>query len=261
VHRLLAAEGLPVPGHLAFCANAPEEGAEFVERHGPCVVKPADGTGGGAGVTGGLRTKGDLMRAALKGSRWSDRLLVERQAPGLVYRLLLLEGELLDVVRRRPPCVTGDGSSTVMELIEAENERRLATKSLVGSLLRPDLDMMLALRAAGRSLDSVLPEGLTLPVKTITSQNGAADNETHRDPPAPELVEAARRAAEIVGLRLAGVDVVTPDPARPLDEAGGAIIEVNGHPGLTHHYEVADRAGATEVAVPILRRLLDGPDR
>jgi D-alanine-D-alanine ligase-like ATP-grasp enzyme len=34
------------------------------------------------------------------------------------------------------------------------------------------------------------------------------------------------------------------------------VLEVNGAPGLSHHYHVADRAQATRVAVPILEKLL-----
>jgi D-alanine-D-alanine ligase-like ATP-grasp enzyme len=64
-----------------------------------------------------------------------------------------------------------------------------------------------------------------------------------------------------VGLRLAGVDVITPDASRPLEEAGGVVAEVNGTPGIHHHYHVADRANATPVAVPILERALQQNER
>jgi cyanophycin synthetase len=59
-----------------------------------------------------------------------------------------------------------------------------------------------------------------------------------------------------VGLRLAGVDVITPDASRPLEEAGGVVAEVNGTPGIHHHYHVADPANATRVAIPILGKVL-----
>ena len=58
---------------------------------------------------------------------------------------------------------------------------------------------------------------------------------------------------------MAGVDLVTADLSRPLAESGGAILEVNGTPGLHYHYEVADRPSATHVAIPILRALLGCP--
>ena len=78
------------------------------------------------------------------------------------------------------------------------------------------------------------------------------------EPLDPGLVEACRRAAAAVGLRLAGVDVITPDASQPLESAGGVVAEVNGTPGIHHHYHVADTAKATPVAVPILERVLQG---
>jgi cyanophycin synthetase len=82
-----------------------------------------------------------------------------------------------------------------------------------------------------------------------------------RDGPSEVLVDEARAAVEAVGLRLAGVDLITGDLSGRLAEAGGAIIEVNGTPGLDYHYDVADPERATRVAIPLLHRLLsEAPD-
>jgi cyanophycin synthetase len=174
-----------------------------------------------------------------------------------VYRFLLLDGELLDVVRRRPPTVVGDGRSSVDELIAAENSRRLEADGEEGLwLLRADLDLVLALERQGLRPSAVPDAGRRVAVKSVTNQNRAEDNETVREEISEELVAEARHAAELVGLRLAGVDLVTTDLTRPLVESGGVILEVNCTPGLHHHLLVADRAGATDVATPILRKLL-----
>jgi cyanophycin synthetase len=221
-----------------------------------CVVKPASGTDRGTGVTGGIRRRDDLVRACVRAARWDERVLIERQVPGRVYRLLFLDGELLDAVARSRPSVVGDGRSTVADLIAAENRRRLATGGRDGlSLVTIDLDCVLALRAAGLGIRSVLAEGVSAEVKSATSQNRAGDNETTRDL-APQLVEEASKAAGVVGARLAGVDVITPDPTQSLTAAGGAILEVNTTPGFNPHYLVADQAATSQVAVPILRALL-----
>src|SRR5439155_20911874 len=90
------------------------------------------------------------------------------------------------------------------------------------------------------------------------NDNRIEDTETIREGLAPALVDASRRAASAVGLRVAGVDVITPDASKPLEEAGGVVAEVNGTPGIHHHYHVADAANATPVAVPILERVLQG---
>ena len=257
VHEMLSAAGLPLPEHHEFDASKLDGALEFLKGGVPCVVKPTGGAYG-SGTTTGVRTPEQLLRARLRGARVGRRLLIERQAEGDMYRFLFCDGELLDAVRRRPPRVTGDGRSTIRELIAAENASRLDPAHPVSMpILRVDLDCLFSLEAAGLSLRSVLPEGQTVAVKTVTSQNRISDNETVREPVAPELVEEARLAAAQVGVRLAGVDLITTDLSRSLKESGGVIIEVNGTPGLHYHYQVADEGNATRVAVPILRRLLE----
>jgi D-alanine-D-alanine ligase-like ATP-grasp enzyme len=183
--------------------------------------------------------------------------MVERQARGDVYRFLFLDGELLDVVRRHPPTVTGDGESSVRDLIEAENRRRIEAGGDAGlSLITATLDAVFTLAASGLDLSSVPTAGARVQVKTVTNQGGPSDNHTVHEPVSPDLVAEARAAAAAVGVRLAGVDLITTDVTASLHTTGGVIIEVNGGPGLHHHYHVADREGATRVAVPILRRLL-----
>lgn len=94
-------------------------------------------------------------------------------------------------------------------------------------------------------------------VKSATSENGPHENVTVRARPAAAVVRDAVAAVRVIGLRFAGVDVVTPDLGRDLRDVGGAIVEVNGTPGLRYHYVVAERTSADRVAVPVLNRLLD----
>jgi cyanophycin synthetase len=168
-----------------------------------------------------------------------------------------LDGELLDVVRSLPAHVTGDGRSTIEALIAAENARRVAANGAAGlSPQNVNLDMVFELEHAGLRLSSVLPAGRTIALGTVTNNNDVEDNETFSGELAPELIAEARSAQSAVGLRLSGVDVITTDPTRPLADSGGVITEVNGTPGLHHHYLVAHPDEATRVAIPILERLL-----
>jgi D-alanine-D-alanine ligase-like ATP-grasp enzyme len=256
VQRLLSERGIPVPDWRELDAGD-RSGALAFARAGPCVVKPA-GQSGGSGVTAGVRGPRELRRALVRASRLDRRVIIERQAPGDVYRLLFLDGELLDVIRRRPPTLEGDGRSTVAELVAAENRRRMAARGRAGlTLLYVDLDAVLTLEREGLGLASVPDAGSRLKVKSVTSQNRVEDNETVRGGLADELVAEAARAVAALGLRLAGVDLMTPDPGLSLAAAGGAVIEVNGTPGLHYHYLVADPAGATAVASTVLRRMLE----
>lgn len=260
--RLVTGAGLPTPEHAVFNARDLDPALAFLRDTGaPCVVKPVDGAGGSA-TTPGVRTAGDLRRARMRAARAHRRLMIERQVPGDVYRVLLLDGRLLGAIRRRPPTLTGDGRSTIAELIAAENERRFAAaRGERPWLLRADLDCVLTLAALGLTLSSVPAAGARVQVKTAVSQNAADDNETADHALAGALVDDAATAAHAVGVRLAGVDLITPDPARALADGGGVILEVNATPGLHYHYEVRDRASATPVMVPVLAALLDDGGR
>ncbi len=263
VHARLRELGIPVADHVEFEFSDPAPALEFLRAAGgPCVLKPASGTGGGYGTTAGIDSTVRLMRARLATGKPGSRLLLERQVEGVVYRLLFLDGELIDVLRHRPPRVTGDGHSTVEQLIAAENARRVRANGSAGlSLLGVCLDTIFALERLGLGLGSVLAEDRTVAVQTVTNNNRVEDTETVTSEVAPELAAEARTAAEAVGLRLAGVDVITPDGTRSLRAAGGIVAEVNGSPGIHHHYHVANPTGATPVATAILERVLEAASR
>lgn len=258
IHARLTGAGIPVPEHLDFDRRDLAAGVEFLrDAAGPCVVKPGSGSGGGWGLASNVVTRAQLTRAVLNASRYSDRILIERQEDGTLHRILVLDGEVIDVVRRRSPTVEGDGGSPVRELVAAENRRRLDAVGEAGLWpLRIDLDCLFTLEARGQSLDSVPAEGEVVTVKHVTNENRLEDNETVREPLGADLQEECRLAAELVGLRLAGIDAILRETSRSMAEAGGVVLEVNGAPGLSHHYHVADRAQATPVAVPILEALL-----
>jgi D-alanine-D-alanine ligase-like ATP-grasp enzyme len=257
VHQLLAAEGLPVPEYAFFDADDLTPALEFLARgDGPCVVKPTD-LQGGTVTTSGIRTAADLRRARLRARRVSRRLLIERQVPGDNYRLLFLDGQLLDVVRRYVPRVTGDGRSSVRDLLGAENARRYRTNGGAATWeLIADLDTVFTLEQQGLSLGSVPAAGESVIVRTVVNANGPEFNESVRDQVGDALISDAARAADRVGVRLAGVDVITTDCRRPLSDTAGVILEVNATPGLHYHYETRNPHQGVPVLIPILQALL-----
>jgi cyanophycin synthetase len=253
-YRLLADAGLPVPEHALMSVRAVADAEAFVARvGGPCIVKPARG-GGGAGVTGEVRTPAQLRRALVSAARFDSDVLLEHQVAGDSYRVLLLDGEVLDVIKRARPTITGDGRSTIEELMFREYATRIAADDASG--LKPfvvDLDCLFTLAAAGRTIHTVLAAGEAARLKTATNFNSADESETLPAPYPEALIDLARRAATAVGSRLAGVDVVAADSSAA---AGAVVLEVNATPGLTHHYNVADPSSSSRIAVPILAALL-----
>jgi len=255
-HRLLAAEGLPVPRHATFSLKDIAPAARFMESlGGDCVVKPAGGTGGGRGITTGIRTHCQLARAAAAAAVYADALMIEEQVVGDNYRLLYLDGKLIDAFVRRLPSVKGDGRSTVRRLVKLHNEERLRRGAgLSQVLLTIDLDMRRTLAKQGLSLRSVPDTGRTVTLKTVVNENCGDDNSTVTQILHRSIVTDCARAAAALSARFVGIDLVMRDPTVSLAESGGVVLEVNGTPNLYYHYHKRD--GCQPVAVPLLRKLL-----
>lgn len=255
VYKLLRERGIPVPSHMLCARGDWAKAWSFVRAAaGPCVVKPARGSAGGDGITTGVRTRGRLAAAmVMAGSNCGD-IVIEQQIAGHVYRLLFLDGDFLDAVLRRPPVVKGDGTSTVRELIDAENRHRTdggiqASQTLV----KIDPEMRNTLADQGYGLHSVPASGSLVRLKNVVADNRREDNVAVAASMCAEVIQAAAAAAEAVGARLAGVDIMTPDPGVPLSAAGGVVIEVNTSPG--HYYHYLREGEIVPLATIILERL------
>jgi cyanophycin synthetase len=256
MYSLLAEQGLPIPRHLEFSSSEIAKAVEFLDScPGPCVVKPACGTGGGLGVTTGIRSPWALARAAWSAARHGGTVLIEEQATGDNYRLLYLDGRLLDTVLRHPPSVVGNGRSTVAQLVDQANAERVRQGfGLAHVLLGVDMDMRHALAEQGLTLRAVPQQGRRVIVKTATNENSSRDNVSATAQVCKAVVAAGAKAAAATGIRLAGVDIITRDPTVPLEESGGLILEVNSPPGYYWHYQKRDES--FPVAVHVLEALM-----
>jgi D-alanine-D-alanine ligase-like ATP-grasp enzyme len=256
VNEMLKRDSLPVPNGLSYTLSQMKRAWYFLRcQDVPCVVKPVSETGGGHGVTTGVETQWQLVQASARAANWGRELLIERQVDGENYRLLYLDGVLIDALHRGAPTVVGDGRSSIRQLIRRENLERVRNGRAVLGPITIDLDCRSTLFRAGLSLRSVPAQRELVRVKTATNESSERDNETVFKQVGPSLVRQGARAAEIVGARLAGVDVITKDLTLPLDGLG-VIVEVNTTPGIKFHYMVRNPDQGEDVAVPILRRLL-----
>lgn len=254
VHEVLRARSIPTPDYATFSLNRLPVALDFLRSHTPCVVKPAAGTGAGAGVTTGITTTRQLINAAIAAAGHGDELLIEQQITGANLRLLYLDGRLLDAVERRPPTVVGDGSSTISRLVRSANQDRRERGSRAAQVfLKYDLDMERTLAEQGLSWHAVPEVGCVVRVKTVINDNAAVDNVSVVDVVANDIVEAGRQAAEAIDARLAGVDVVTPDLTTDLSSSGGVVLEINTTPGLYIH----EGKQPLPVAVSILEACLN----
>lgn len=234
---LLQSCGVPVPeGRMVDSAEDAWDAAEDIGV--PVVVKPYDGNHG-RGVFTNLMTREEVETAYAVAIEEGNGVIVERFIPGNEHRLLVVGGRVAAAAMGETASVVGDGKSTIEELIESQinsDPRRGSTEDHPLNCVRLDSAARLELKRQGYADGSAVPPAGR---SVLIQRNGNVAFDV-TDRVHPSVAAHAALAARVVGLDIAGVDLVAEDISRPLDEQRGAIVEVNAGPGLLMHIRPAE---------------------
>ena len=234
---LLKACGVPVP--QGQVVHSPEEAWEAAQDIGlPVVVKPSDGNHG-RGVTLDLRKREDIEAAFHVAEPEGSDVMVERFIPGDEHRLLVVGGKVVAAARGELVGITGNGHSSVRELVDAQlnsDPRRGHEEEYPLEVIDLATDAKAQLELKRQHLDANAVPAAGRHVVVQRNGNVAVDctDDVH-----PEVAYIAQLAARVVGLDIAGIDMVAQDISKPLHAQGGAIVEVNAGPGLLMHLKPA----------------------
>jgi cyanophycin synthetase len=256
---LLKSCGVPVPeGSLVRSAEEAWEEAQDIGL--PVVLKPYDGNHG-RGVSLNLMTEADVVAAYHLASRKGDSksVIVERFITGDEHRILVVGKQVVAAAKGESLWVTGDGKANIIELVDSQintDPRRGSGEDSPLNALAPEkgAEIILELERQGMTAYSIPRDGQ----KVLIQPNGNVAFDV-TDTIHPSIAHAAALAARVVGLDIAGVDLVCEDISRPLDEQRGAIIEVNASPGLLAHLKPAGGLPARPVGTAIVAHLF-GPE-
>ncbi len=259
---ILTREFIPVPKGKII-TDVKEMDDVIKEIGFPLVVKPVNGNHG-RGVTTNINTKEDTIKAFELASKISNQVIIEKFIEGADHRFLVINYKLVAVAKRLPAMVTGDGSSTIEQLIQQANEdpRRGEDHEKVLTIIKVDEATKEILKRNKLDPDSILPYGQTLILKDTAniSTGGTSQDVTHLVH--PDNVFLAERIARLMGLNICGIDIIARDVSQPITKDNGAVLEVNAGPGLRMH--LAPSQGMPQnVAEPIVDMLFpkDTPSR
>ncbi|MEO1690925.1 MAG: cyanophycin synthetase [Cyanobacteria bacterium J06631_6] len=204
----------------------------------PIVIKPLDGNHG-RGITININSESEAEAAydlASKASK-TRSVIVEQYYQGNDHRVLVINGKVVAVAERVPAHVIGNGTDTIEQLIVQTNQdpKRGNGHDNVLTKIVVDRTSEAVLAKQGYDLNSVLPSQAVAYLRATAnlSTGGVAIDRT--DQIHPENVWLAQRVAKIIGLDIAGIDIVTSDISKPLKETKGVIVEVNAAPGFRMH--------------------------
>jgi cyanophycin synthetase len=255
-NRLVRDAGLPVPQSIR--ARDEESAVAAAREIGyPVVLKPLDGNHGrGVGVNlqdeAAVRTHYPLAG----GETHTGTVLVEKFIPGNTYRILVVGGRAVAVTEEVPAHVIGDGQHTLRQLVRLTNADPRRGHGSENLLVRVRLDEAATEMAQqqGYAPDDVPPAGKRVQlVRTAhISLGGISIDRTDEIHPYNAMI--AEQAAQVIGLQVAGIDLLSTDIAQSVRETGGAICEVNAGPGLGLHIEPVN-GKPRDVARPVIELL------
>ena len=252
--KILAGMGIPVP--LGMTIYSFNELKDAIDKLGyPIVIKPLNGNHG-RGITIDIQ---DWEHAGIgydRAREISKGVIVEHFYQGRDHRILVVNHKVVAVAERVPAHVVGDGIATISALVERENQDPRRGDGHDNMLTKIELDDSTAemLSRQGWTLDTILPADRVCYLRATAnlSTGGIAIDRT--DEIHPDTLWLAERVSHIIGLDVAGIDVITTDITKTLAEADGTIVEVNAAPGLRMHISPSQGVGRN-VAAPILNML------
>jgi cyanophycin synthetase len=257
--NLLEAAEVPVPKGVIIRS---EEGLqEAVDDLGyPLVLKPIDGNHG-KGATTNITDWEMAVRALAEAQKYGRSVICEKFITGFDFRLLVINYKFICAARRTPAAVTGNGKNTIQELIDITNKdpRRGYGHEKVLTQITVDNFTWKMLHEKGYTLETVPPTGelvLLKPTANLSTGGTSTDvtEEVH-----PANIFMAERIARIIGLDICGIDIMAENLSDPLNESGGAVLEVNAAPGFRMHVEPSEGL-PRNVAEPVVDMLFPQND-
>jgi cyanophycin synthetase len=231
---LLASAGVPVAkGRLVTDAADAWNAAQEIGL--PVVVKPRDANHA-RGISLDLRDKNSIYNAYdwAKVDGETEEVMVEQYIEGEHHRLLVVGDQMVAAAKGQREFVIGNGRDTIEELVAEVNRDPRRGENYTDQLgvLKLDPAALIELKKQNVTPETVLESGQQILVRHVGDLIEDVTDRVH-----PTTAATAVLAAKVVGLDVAGMDLVARDISQPLSDQRGCIIEVNAGPSLAHHVE------------------------
>ncbi|BBK35017.1 hypothetical protein STAQ_00950 [Allostella sp. ATCC 35155] len=230
--RYLAGFGLPVlPDRIA--RREEEAAAAAAELGYPVAVKPVDGSRA-RGVTLDVRKAEEMPDAFGRARSEGSAVMIEPYLDLPDFRAIMVGTQVVNVLRRDPPYLTGNGRTDIAGLL-AEHNRAVTEQRAAFPAHYPvtvDFDVEQTLRRSGRSLETVPAVGeqvilRRLPMRDLGAYGTDATAEAH-----PRTLALFARLASITGMACCAIDFRAEDIGQAWDAQRFAIFEYNARPDI-----------------------------
>ena len=237
--NLLGASEIPVPNGVII--RNEEELKDAVSSVGyPMVLKPVDGNHG-KGATTDINNWEQAVKALAAAQVYGRSIICERFITGFDFRVLVIDNKFICAALRTPASVTGDGEHTIKWLVDETNKdprRGFGHEKVLTAIKLDDFSNQM-LEEKGYTLETIPPNGELVLLKPTANLSTGGTSTDVTDEVHPSNIFMCERIAQIIGLDICGIDIMAPDLRLPINENGGAVLEVNAAPGFRMHIDPA----------------------
>jgi cyanophycin synthetase len=212
--NLLRLGGFPAPIHTSV-SNI-EEAIMVAEQIGyPVVVKPLD-RDNGDGVFSGIRNVDDLKLFFNESKKYSDSILIEKHQEGFGHRIAVYNDFVISTTKKLPWGITGDGKSTIRELLP-----------------NTDIEILSMIRDQNLTLETILESDIFIPLRRRNNASASGktinleSNEVH-----PDNIKLAFDVAKLFNLDIVGIDLIISDISKSWLNTPCVICDVNAIPQI-----------------------------
>jgi cyanophycin synthetase len=200
----------------------------------PLVIKPIDEWHGN-GVCMNIATIPELQKKLQEWFSTYSKMIIQEQVAGDECRVLVVRGEVIVAYHRVPPSIVWNGHSTIHQLIEYENKNNPLRKEdyyAPLSYIRVDDELVDFIKKQWYSANHILEEWKILQLRWNSNMWTGWTAREVTDILHEDTKKLCIEISKKLWLSICGIDILTKDFSKPLDETGGVILEINGTPWI-----------------------------
>ncbi len=197
----------------------------------PIVLKPIKGTFGIdviANIENNVELQGALDHLKTKPYFF---MMCEEFIPGDVYRVFVFNGQVIDIIKREKPYITGDGLKTVKQLIKDKNKQQVKE----GLFPTENIAYPYIKKQGYDENDVVGNYHKVYTSNVINAHNGARISRIDTSNIPSKNIDLFVKIGEVMGIKCYGLDYISKDINQRYDLGRNVILEVNGTPDTELH--------------------------
>ncbi|RUS94124.1 cyanophycin synthetase [Trichormus variabilis] len=208
-----------------------DDGFNYAKELGfPLIVKPLNLSQGI--LVAKVHNQTEYYEVAEKILHINSGLIVEKFYSGNDYRIVVLDNEVIAAYQRIPLFITGDGKSNILELMQQKQAQFIKNgrKTIIHF---DDFRIDKKLQKQNLSFSRVIPKDTIVYLLDNANLSSGGEAIDLTESIHPDFQKLAVNITKDIGLRLAGVDLITSDITKPMVDY--TLLEVNGSPSLSHY--------------------------